>query len=256
MVKLKNKQQIATMRQGGKILAQVLALVIKKIKPGVGTEELSVYAEELIKKAGGKPSFKGYRASWAEHAYPSALCLSLNNEVVHGLPVPNRIIKSGDIVGIDCGLEYRGLFTDMAKTVAVGSVGRQIRKLISVTEESLSKGIRQAKAGNKLTDISRAIQDYVEKNGFSVVRQLCGHGVGFSPHEDPQIPNYVDKRFADIKLAVGMTLALEPMVNFGDWPVETLDDGWTVATRDNSLSAHFEHTIAVTERGGEIITTI
>ncbi|MFA5047889.1 MAG: type I methionyl aminopeptidase [Patescibacteria group bacterium] len=254
MAKIKTPQQIKTMREGGKILAKVLDLVIKKVKPGITTGELNKYAEDLIKGYGATASFKNYKASWADDPYPAALCVSVNNEVVHGLPDDDRKLKNGDIVGLDCGLKYKGLYTDMAKTVVVGGVSKGIKKLLTVTEESLYKGIRQAKVGNRISDISRAVQDHVEKNGFSVVRQLCGHGVGLSAHEDPQIPNYVEKNLPDIKLAAGMTLAIEPMVNAGDYLVETLDDGWTVVTADGKLSAHFEHTIVVTEKGGEIIT--
>lgn len=254
MVKLKTTKEIETMKEGGKILAEVLALVIKKIKPGIGTVELNQYAEELIKNRGGRPSFKNYKTAWAEHAYPSALCVSVNNEVVHGLAEPNRILKNGDIVGLDCGLEYKKFYTDMAKTVAVGKISQEAKKIIEVTEAALLKGIRKIKPGGRLFDISRVIQSYVEQNGFSVVRQLVGHGVGYSAHEDPQVPNYVSREFQDIELQPGLTLAIEPMVNFGSWEVDTLDDGWTIVTHDGSLSAHFEHTVAVTAKGYEIIT--
>jgi methionyl aminopeptidase len=254
MIRLKTDQEIEIMKEGGRILASVLDNVIEIVKPGIGTEELTDLAEKLIVEAGGKPSFKGYKAAWAEYAYPSALCVSINDEVVHGLPVPNRIIKEGDIVGLDCGLEYKGYFTDMARTVAVGKVYQKIKKLITVTEEALYKGIKAIKPGRHVSDISLAIQNHVEKNGFSVVRQLVGHGVGHSAHEEPQIPNYIDKGFSDIKLEKGMCLALEPMVNIGDWPVETMDDDWTIKTVDNSISAHFEHTVVVTDNGVEIVT--
>ena len=254
MVKLKTPAQIETMRRGGKILAFILDSVIKKIRPGMGTEELNNYAEELIKEAGAKPSFKGYRAVWAERAYPAALCLSINQEVVHGLPVPNRIIRVGDIIGIDCGLEYQGMFTDMSRTIAVGKVDQKTKKLIKITEQALYAGIKKIKAGQKLSEISRAIQSHVEKNNFQVVRQLVGHGVGFAAHEEPQIPNYVDQNFPEVILKSGMTLAIEPMVNLGNWPVETLADGWTMVTADGSLSAHFEHTVAVIDKGYEILT--
>ena len=254
MAKIKTPQQIKTMKEGGKILAKVLDLVIKKVKPGMTTGALNKYAEDLIKGFGATASFKGYKASWADDAYPAALCVSVNNEVVHGIPDDNHKLKNGDIVGLDCGLKYKGLYTDMAKTVVVGKIDKDIKKLLAVTEESLYKGIKQARSGNKISDISRAIQEHVEKSGFSVVRQLCGHGVGSAAHEDPQIPNYVERNLPDLKLSAGMTLAIEPMVNVGDYLVETLDDGWTVVTADDSLSAHFEHTIVVTDKGGEIIT--
>ena len=242
------------MRDGGKILAKVLDLVIKKVKPGATTGELNDYAEDLIKKFKAEASFKNYKAAWAEHAYPAALCVSLNNEVVHGIPEPNRIIKNGDIVSLDCGLKYKGLYTDMAKSVGVGKISKENQKLINITEEALMAGIEKIAPGVKLSDISKAIQNKVEKAGFSVVRQLVGHGVGFVAHEDPQIPNYFSRSFPEVVLKPGMTLAIEPMVNAGSWEVETLDDEWTIVTADNSLSAHFEHTVAVTEKGYEVLT--
>lgn len=254
MIKLKTKQQIKTMREGGKILALVLDQVIKSVKPGIKTDELNELAERLIGEYGARSSFKGYQASWSGTPFPSALCISVNNEVVHGLPIPSRILREGDIVGLDCGLEYKGLYTDMARTVGVGKISAQAQKLIKVTQECLMLGIKQAKVGNVLSDIGRAVAEHAEKNGFSVVKQLVGHGVGFSAHEEPQIPNYFDPHAAKIKIEPGMTLAIEPMVNIGDYPVETLDDGWTIVTADGSLSGHFEHTVAVTERGVEIIT--
>lgn len=254
MIKLKTKQQIKTIREGGKILALVLDQVIKNISPGVTTEELNEFAERLISDYGARPSFKGYQASWSGTPFPSALCISVNSEVVHGLPIPSRTLYEGDIVGLDCGLEYKGLYTDMAKTVGVGKISTQAKKLIKVTEECLMLGIKQAKAGNFLSAIGQAVSEHAEKNGFSVVRQLVGHGVGFSAHEEPQVPNYLEPHAAKIKIEKGMTLAIEPMVNVGDFLVETLDDGWTIVTADGLLSAHFEHTIAVTEKGAEILT--
>jgi len=254
MIKLKTPAEIEIMRQGGKILALVIDEVIKQVKPGVSTQEINDLAERLIKKYSAKPSFKGYKASWASYPFPSALCLSLNHEVVHGMPSKEKILMEGDILGIDCGLEYRGYFTDMAKTVGVGKISRDTKKLLAVTEEALMQGIKQAKVGNKLSNISRAVQATVEKNGFSVVRQLVGHGIGDKPHEDPQIPNYVDRNYEDIVLKKGMVLAIEPMVNVGDFLVETLPDDWTIVTADSSLSAHFEHTLAVTDKGGDILT--
>ena len=255
MIKLKTEKEIALIREGGKILAEVISAVMKKVKPGVATGELNDLAEALIKQAGGKPSFKNYRAAWSESVYPAALCVSLNEEVVHGIPLAGRKIKSGDIVSLDCGLEYKGFFTDMAKTMIAGKTNdKKIGHLIQVTEEALFKGIKRIRPGKKLSEISKAVQAHVEKNGFSVVKQLVGHGVGYKPHEEPQIPNYFDPYFKDMPLQVGMVLAIEPMVNMGGWEVETLDDDWTVSTLDKSLSAHFEHTVVVTEKGYEILT--
>ncbi len=256
MIKIKTKTDLIILQEGGKILATVLDLVIKKIKPGVTTGELNDYVEDLIKKYGGEPSFKNYKAAWAEHAYPAALCVSLNNEVVHGIPEPERVIKDGDIVSLDCGLKYKGLYTDMAKSVGVGKISKENQKLISITEEALMAGIEVIAPEVKLSDISKTIQNKIEKAGFSVVRQLVGHGVGFSAHEEPQIPNYYSKSFPEVILKEGMVLAIEPMVNIGGWEVDTLDDGWTIVTADDSFSAHFEHTIAVTQKGYEILTLL
>lgn len=255
MIKYKTKEQIKTIAEGGKVLAKVLDLVIKKVKPGVTTGELNAYAEKLIEAAGAEASFKNYKAAWAEHAYPAALCISVNNEVVHGIPDDNRKLEEGDIVGLDCGLKYRGLYTDMAKTVAVGKISGEAKKLLAVTQEALMAGIKKVKPGNKLSDVAQAVQAVAQRNGFSAVRQLCGHGVGFAAHEDPQVPNYWPAY--DIKDAVleeGMVIAIEPMINVGSWEIDSLDDGWTIVTADDSLSAHFEHTVAVVADGHLIAT--
>ncbi|HNP74763.1 MAG TPA: type I methionyl aminopeptidase [bacterium] len=258
MVKLKNKTEVALLRAGGALLAQIMAAVAERVRTAVRTDvstaELNELAEKLIAQVGGEPSFKGYRAAWSEGVYPAALCVSLNNEVVHGLPSPDRLIKNGDLVGLDCGLKYRGYFTDMALTVPVGQVGQAELKLLSTTQEALMRGIEQIAPGKKISDIAKAIQKQAEKNNFSVVRQLVGHGVGYQAHEDPQVPNYWDKTFPDLELRPGLVLAIEPMFNLGAWPVEEQADGWTIVTKDNSISAHFEHTVAVTEKGYEILT--
>jgi methionyl aminopeptidase len=253
-IKLKTKEDIDKMRSGGKILARVMSEVTKAVKPGVNAKELHNLTVKLIKASGGKPSFEGYTTSWAPVAFPSAVCVSVNEEVVHGMAVTQKIIKSGDIVGLDIGMEYDGRFTDMAKSVIAGSVDKEAKKLVRVAEDALMAGIKQIKPGNHVSDVSRAIEDVVKKSGFSVVKQLVGHGVGFGVHEPPQIPNYVDHDVDDIELKEGMCLALEPMVNVGGWEVENLEDGWTVVTKDGSLSAHFEHTVVVTGDGYEILT--
>jgi len=250
MIIIKTPKEIELMREGGEILAKVLREVSLRVKPGVSTQELDSLAEELIIKSKGKPSFKGYKG------YPAALCASVNNEVVHGIPSSEKILKSGDIVGLDLGLEYKGCFTDMTITVPVGKVSKIAHKLIKVTKNSLTQGIRKIEPGNFISDISRAIQDYVERQGFSVVRDLVGHGVGREVHEDPPVPNFFDPNLESVKLREGMVLALEPMINMGSYEVEVLDDGWTVVTRDGFLSAHFEHTVAVTKEGYEILTII
>ncbi len=255
MISLKSKEEIQALREGGAILARTLSLVAKAIKPGVSTWELNEMAEAYIAENGARPSFKGYAVSWAPMPFPSALCVSVNDEVVHGIPNKNRILQEGDIVGIDCGLEYKKMFTDMAVTVPVGKIDSKTQKLVDVTLEALMKGIKTIKPNSKLNLIGQEVEKHVKQNGFSVVRQLVGHGVGYAPHEAPEIPNYNEPRDKNI-LKPGMVLAIEPMVNMGNWPVETLDDGWTVVTADGSLSAHFEHTVVVTEKGYEIVTKI
>ncbi len=213
---------------------------------GVSTEEIDGAIEELILSRGGYPSFKGLRG------FPAASCISVNEEVVHGIPGPT-ILREGDIVGIDVGVRYKGLYSDAAKTFAVGVISHEAQQLMSVTREALHRGIGQAKVGSRISDLSRAIQRTVEAVGFHIVRELVGHGVGHHPHEAPQIPNYVS-HLRGRKLREGMVLAIEPMVNAGTTRVKTLNDGWTVVTADGSLSAHFEQTVAVTPIGGEILT--
>ena len=235
------------MRQGGKILAKILKKLVKAVKPGVSTLDLNKMAEQEIKRYKAKPAFKGYRG------YPFALCASVNNEVVHSFPSAEKILKPGDIIGLDLGLEYKGYFTDMAATIGVGKINVQAQKLIKIAKQALCKGLKQIKPGNCLGDISSAIQQYTEKNGFSVVRNLSGHGIGRELHEEPMIPNFGDPK-TGIKIKEGMAFAIEPMINQGDYKVKTLGDKWTVITADGSLSAHFEHTVAVTKRGCEILT--
>ncbi len=255
MIKFKNKEQIAILAEGGKILSKVLSEIVNNAKPGITTGELNFLAEKLIGEFGGIPSFKGYQAAWAEHVYPAALCVSINDEVVHGIPNDSRVLKEGDIVGFDCGLKYKGLYTDMAISVGIGKISLEAKKLLKVTKQALMSGIKKIKPGRKLSDIAKAINSVVVRNGFSGVKQLCGHGVGFAAHEDPQVPNqWPSPGVRDIILEEGMVLALEPMVNIGDWPVKTLDDGWTIVTVDGSLSAHFEHTVAVIKDGYKILT--
>jgi len=220
--------------------------IIGFVKPGVTTRQMDGFAAERIKFYGGKSAFLGYRK------YPCHTCISVNEEVVHGL-ANDRELRFGDIVSVDVGVNYKGFIGDNARTVAVGGCGVLAQRLLDVTEQSLQLGIAAAKPGNHVTDISRAIQDYVEGNGFSVVREFVGHGVGRSMHEEPQIPNFVDRKM-DQKLRTGMTIAIEPMVNAGSADVKILKDGWTVVTRDGSISAHFEHTVLVTEGEPEILT--
>lgn len=243
---LKSGADLAAMRLAGTVAGKVLDDIIAFIQPGVTTNQVDGFAAERIKFYGGKSAFLGYRK------YPCHTCISVNEEVVHGL-ANERELRFGDIVSVDVGVNYKGFIGDNARTVAVGGCGVLAQRLLDVTEQSLHLGIAAAVPGNRVTDISRAIQDYVEGNGFSVVREFVGHGVGRTMHEEPQIPNFVDRKM-DHKLRPGMTLAIEPMVNAGSSDVKILKDGWTVVTRDGSLSAHFEHTVLVTEGEPEILT--
>lgn len=246
MIILKNERDIEAMRAAGSVAAEVLNLVGSWIRPGVTTKEIDSYAANLIKERGAKSAFLGYRK------YPGHVCISVNDQVVHGLPNDRRV-NFGDIISLDVGVIYRGYIGDTARTVAVGGCDLLAQKLMEVTERALYEGIAQAHAGNRVVDISRAIQKYVESNGFSVVREFVGHGVGRSMHEEPQVPNFVDGKSSP-KLRAGMTIAIEPMVNAGKPAVEILNDGWTVVTKDGLPSAHFEHTVLITEKEPEILT--
>jgi len=243
---LKTGADLEAMRAACTVAGKALDDIIGFVKPGVMTRQMDEFAAERIKFYGAKSAFLGYRK------YPCHTCISVNEEVVHGL-ANERELRFGDIVSVDVGVSYKGFIGDNARTVAVGGCGVLAQRLLDVTEQSLYLGIAAAKPGNRVTDISRAVQDYVEGNGFSVVREFVGHGVGRSMHEEPQIPNFVDQKM-DQKLKPGMTLAIEPMVNAGSADVKILKDGWTVVTRDGSISAHFEHTVLVTENEPEILT--
>jgi len=249
MIILKSKREIDIMREANQIVADTHALLADKIEPGISTAELDKIAEEYINSRGAVPSFKGYQG------FPASICISINEEVVHGIPSSHRFLKNGDIVSIDIGSFYEGFNGDAARTHPVGEVSEDAKKLLEVTEKSLLTGIEKALIGNRLFDISHAVQEYVEANGFSVVRDYVGHGIGRDMHEDPQIPNFGPAGKGP-KLKEGMTLAIEPMVNIGSYDVETLEDKWTVVTKDGSLSAHFEHTIAVTTDGVEILSQL
>jgi len=246
MIELKNANQLSRMRNAGRIVGETLALMRELAKPGVTTLELDRMAEEYIRAQGAIPAFKGY------NGFPATLCTSINEQVVHGIP-GLRCLESGDIISIDCGAVIDGFFGDAAVTLPIGEVSQDLQKLLKVTEESLMLGIAQAKIGNRLYDVSYAVQTHVEANGFSVVRDYVGHGIGRAMHEDPQIPNF-GKPGRGPRLEVGMALAIEPMVNMGTYEVQTLKDHWTVVTKDKRPSAHFEHTVAITENGLEILT--
>jgi methionyl aminopeptidase len=248
MVELKTAAEIERMRESGVIAAECMAEILKAVRPGVTTRELDIMAEENIRKAGGEPSFKHYRG------YPASICTSVNNQVVHGIPGP-RVLGEGDILSIDLGVKRRGYHSDMARTVPVGAISPEAKRLIDVTEKSFFTGIENAKKGNRLNDISQSIEFTVRAAGYSVVRELVGHGIGRELHEAPDIPNFSTPRRGPV-LKPGMTLAVEPMVNFGKSAVIWLPDGWTVETADGGLSAHYENTIAITEDGPVILTMI
>ncbi len=246
MINIRTKDEIEIMRQSNRLVAQVLRKLRAAIKPGITTRELNQIAERSIREAGATPAFKGYRG------YPSSLCVSVNEEVVHGIPGPRRL-KEGDIVSLDLGVYLNGYYGDAAITVPVGGVSQEVTRLVEETEQALYKGIGQAKGGNRLLDISHAIQAWVESFGFSVVRDFVGHGIGRNLHEDPQVPNFGPPHHGP-RLLPGMVLAIEPMINIGTWEVKVLKDGWTAVTADGSLSAHFEHTIAITDGGPDILS--
>ncbi|HKL76625.1 MAG TPA: type I methionyl aminopeptidase [Halanaerobiales bacterium] len=249
MIILKSPREINLMRDANKIVAETHEYLAEKIKPGISTADINKLADEFIRDKNAIPSFKDYQG------FPAAVCVSINEEVVHGIPDERRILNSGDIVSIDIGTLYQGFNGDAARTIAVGDVDDKVQRLLDVTEKSLMLGIEQAVKGNRLTDISNSVQKHVEGNGFAVVRDYVGHGIGRDMHEDPQIPNFGPPGRGPI-LKTGMTLAIEPMVNIGGHEVETLDDGWTVVTKDKSFSAHFEHTIAITDDKPEILSKI
>jgi len=250
-MRIKNKKELETLREGGKKLAEVLDLVSKKVAPGVKTEELDEYAEMLILERGGKPSFKNY-SEGGETPYPATLCTSINDEIVHGIP-SNRLLKNGDILGLDIGMVFGGLYTDMAITVPVGDITEEAKKLINVAREALNNGISAIHNDVNIGDVGYAIQSYVESLGLNVVRELVGHGVGRGVHEEPEIPNW-GVRGAGRTLKEGDVIALEPMVVAGSKKIKLADDKWTWKTADGGLSSHFEHTIVVTKNGAEIIT--
>lgn len=252
MIIIKTPEQIARMRVAGQAVAQILKILQGKVAPGITTAYLNQIAEEECRKRGALPVFKNYPNHTGGRPFPGVICASVNDEVVHGIP-GSRILREGDIISIDFGVIMNGFAGDSAITVAVGEVDPAVHKLIQITEESLMRGIKQAKAGNRLGMISNAVQSHAEKNGFSVVREFVGHGIGAQMHEEPPIPNYGRADRGPV-LKAGMALAIEPMVNMGAREVYTGLDGWTVATRDGSYSAHFEHTVVVGEKEPEILT--
>lgn len=246
MIPIKSEKDLEILRMSGKILVRALKKIQEFIRPGISTAEIDRLTEKLVVAENALPAFKGYRG------FPASICTSINEEIVHGIP-GIRKLKEGDIISLDLGINYQGYFSDAAVTLGLGKVRPQVKKLIEVTKNALSEGIKKARAENHLFDISYSIQNYVEKNGFSVVRQFVGHGIGFNLHEEPEIPNFGRPHQGPV-LKSGMVLAIEPMVNMGTWESIILANGWTAVTKDGLPSAHFEHTVAITEQGPEILT--
>ncbi|MBQ8984049.1 MAG: type I methionyl aminopeptidase [Lachnospiraceae bacterium] len=246
MVRRKSQEEIELMREAGRILALTHDQLAKEVKAGMSTKEVDRIGETIIRDYGCEPSFLHL------YGFPGSICVSINDEVVHGIPNEKHIIRDGDIVSLDAGVNYRGYHSDAARTICIGNVSEEARRLVEVTKQSFFVGIKQARAGNHIIDIGRAIQEYVEAQGFSVVRDLTGHGIGKKVHEKPNVPNYADRR--GMKLKAGMTIAVEPMVNAGEYDVVWMDDDWTVVTYDGSLSAHYENTILITDGEPEILS--
>lgn len=246
MIPLKSEEDLRIMKEAGKILSRIMQNIRNFIKVGISTQEINQLAEDLMDKENVSSAFKGYRG------FPASVCTSVNEEIVHGIP-GERTLKEGDIISLDLGINYHGYFSDIAITVGIGRLDSRTKEFIGITKQALSEGIKQARAGNHLSDISYAIQNYVEGHGFSVVRQFVGHGIGRSLHEEPEIPNF-GRPHQGPRLQSGMVLAIEPMVNMGTWESKILDNGWTAVTKDSRFSAHFEHTVAITENGSEILT--
>jgi methionyl aminopeptidase len=246
MIPIKSEKDLEMLRKSGKILAKVMKRIQESLRPGVTTAEIDRLAEELVHSENALSAFKGYKG------FPAAICTSINEEIVHGIP-GDRKIQEGDIVSIDLGINYEGYFADAAVTLAVGKISAAKKKLIKVAKKALSEGIKEARSGNHLSDISSRIQNLVERNGFSVVRQFVGHGIGTKLHEEPEVPNFGRPHQGPV-LKNGMVLAIEPMINMGTWEASVLDNGWTAVTKDGLASAHFEHTVAITKKGPEILT--
>ena len=254
MIIRKNAAELERMRRSGLLVWKILQDLSELAVEGATTQDLEMAAEKMVKDAGARPAFKGYYTQSAGTKFPFVLCTSVNDEIVHGMPSSKRKLKKGDIVSIDTGVQLDGYYGDSAVTVAIGEVSEQTRKLLAVTKESLELAIDQVRAGNRLFDVCGTVQKHVEGNGFSVVREMVGHGIGTKLHEEPQVPNYVDRRGENPRLREGMVLAIEPMVNAGGPEMKTRPDKWTAVTKDGSYSAHFEHCVAVTSNGPWVLT--
>ncbi len=255
MIIRKTAAELEKMRRSGLLVSRILGELARMVGEGVSTYDLERVAEKMIQDAGARPAFKGYYVPAVGARYPYVLCTSVNDEVVHGMPSPKRLLKKGDVVSIDTGVELDGYYGDSAVTVPVGEVGERNRQLLAVTQEALQLAIQKVRPGNRLFDVCGAVERHVVTNGFSVVREYVGHGIGTSLHEEPQIPNYVDRKNENPRLKEGMVLAIEPMVNAGRGETRVLADGWTAATKDGSYSAHFEHCVAVTSNGPWVLTS-
>ena len=251
MIRLKNEKQIEGIRNSCKMLSAMYRELIPQVKPGVQTIEIDQWVQNWIKRAGGKPVFLGYSQSRNRNPYPAAICISINDEVIHGIP-SKRKIQEGDLVGLDCGIELEGFISDQAISIEAGRVSREVHELNVTTRECLYRGIAAVRVDDRLLQVSRAVEGHARARGYGVVREYCGHGVGFSLHEDPQVPNY--PHGPNPRLSNGMVFAIEPMINMGSGGVDVLDDGWTVVTSDNSVSAHWEHTVAIFNNKTEILT--
>ncbi len=249
VIELKSSSETEILRKAGKFVARILDVLGKAVKPGITTKELDDLAIKEINALGLKPAFLGYRG------YPAVTCISINDELVHGIPSGKRILKEGDIVSIDLGIVYEGFYGDTAATFPVGKISKDAQKLLDITEEALQKAIEQVREGKRLGDLSWAVQRFVESSGFSVIRDYVGHGIGRKLHEEPSVPNF-GKPDSGPRFQKGLVIAIEPMVAAGDWRVKTLDDGWTVITEDGKLCAHFEHMVALTDKGAEVLTKI
>lgn len=255
MIFLKSRQEIEIMRTANRIVSEILADLRERIVSGISTGEIDRISAEQIKRKGAKSAFKGYQIRSGVPPFPATICVSLNNEIVHGIPSSQRVVKEGDIISLDFGVIYKDFYGDAALTFFLGKSDEKTHRLIASTEEALEEGIAKATVGNRIGDISSAVQERVEKEGFSVVREFVGHGVGRRLHEDPPIPNY-GVRGRGVRLREGMVIAIEPMVNIGGSDVLMKSDGWTAVTKDGSLSAHFEHSVAITEKGPEVLSRL
>ncbi len=255
MIAYKSQEQIDALAEGGALLARILDEIIAQVRPGASTADLDRLAVRRMREVGGEPSFLNYKIAREVTPFNSAVCTSINEEVVHAPAHPGRVLTEGDVLGLDIGFIYKNLYTDMAKTVPVGKVSQEAYSLMSVTQEALMKGIEQVREGNTIADISKAIEKHVMKFGYGIVRDLVGHGVGFKVHEDPQVPNYYVAGTEKIKLKRGLVIAIEPMITLGDAAVTVAEDGWTCVTEDRSLAAQFEHTVAIDHKGKTRILT-